>query len=352
MKILHHATRGSSARGGRQAISEQIRVGMVRVDAKAYWFAPVMDACAALKLRAASNANYFLHYGADPNHMASMAVPGFSIDRIWDPDRSRAETFAKVMKGKPKVCRQVEDVGEDVDLIFINAAGSDGSQHLTLASSFLKAGLAVYVDSLLAGTLADAQAMVNLAKTHRAPLMSSSLLNFVPEVPALRAQIEGLGGARAGYVRGKLGQSKEGVDGLIHSLTLAQAVFGMGVEWVRSVGARPFEYLVLHYPNGLELIISNHIFSGPGPGGSYGLYCDAYTCSCFPRQGDVRSARIDAASNLRANVPLLEAVRDLVIKRKPRITLESTLELIQTIEAARHSHVENRAAGLAEVAIL
>jgi len=333
-----------------QATTNKIRVGMIRVENHAYWFAPLMDDCDMLKLREVTpsvHMNFAYPYSPDSNVVP--AVREFSIERIWDYDPARAQTFSSVFHGKPKVCQRFEEVGEDVDLVFINSCGSDGSEHLKFASPFLEKGQTVFVDKPMAFSYQQAREMINLSREHRAPMMSSSLLNFTPEGEALREETKRLGGARAGYVRGCAGwETREGLEGLIHGLTLIQNVFGAGAHSVRSSGNVLFEYMVIYYPDGREVVLNNHGFSH-GRGHAFGLYCDVYTASYFPHGGDVRSRRIGNTSFLYSSVKLLRAVRDLTRTGKAAISLESTLELIQTIDAARIAHATGRQVSLSEI---
>ena len=332
-------------------IGNKIRVGMIRVDNHALWFGPLMDDCDPLRLREVTPAvHHCLTYPYTPDKIHAPAVREFSITRIWDANPAEARRFSYAMGDKPKICAHMEEAGEDVDLIFINSCGSDGSEHLKFSSPFLKKGMTVFVDKPMAFTYREAARMTELSREYRAPLMSSSLLNFVPEIETIRPRVEQLGGAPAGYVRGYAGwQTEEGLEGLIHGLTFTQAVFGRGVEAVRSTGNVLFEYMVLYYGDGREVLLNNHGFHNDR-GHAHSMYCDAYTGGFFPHGGNVRSDRIENTSFLYANVKLLEAVRDLARTGAARIPLESTLELIRTIDAARIAHREGRVAKLSEVA--
>lgn len=326
----------------------RVRVGMIKVDPHSYFFAPRMEpaACDGVKLaHACPPAHRHVTHIYDLHPVTQGIVPRFSIDRIWDADPRKAQQFSEVFNGKPKVCGRFEEVGEDVDLVFINCCSDFGHEHLVWARPFLTAGLPVFVDKPFAFTLSDAREMVALSLAHRAPMLSASLLLLAPEAEVMRLQIKQLGGAIGGAVRGCPGwPNADGINGIIHSLSLTQAVFGEGVEAVAVYGKNLFEIMVLRYSDGREVLVNNQQFSN-----GYALYADAYTAHLYPNHGNVRSPRIDNASYNRAVVPLLEAVADLAVTGRPLVSHESTLELIATLEAGRKAYATGKMTPLAEV---
>ena len=62
--------------------------------------------------------------------MAFPMVPGFEITKLWDEDRREAEKMAKIYYNKPRICDTIEEVSDDVDLVFIADCSGDGSDKL------------------------------------------------------------------------------------------------------------------------------------------------------------------------------------------------------------------------------
>jgi predicted dehydrogenase len=90
---------------------------------------------------------------------------------------------------KEKFTQQLRDMGveivdsipkllEKVDVILLESV--DGRIHLQEAREIFKAGKPVFIDKPLAGTLAEAIAIVELAKKHNVPFFSSSSSRFGP----------------------------------------------------------------------------------------------------------------------------------------------------------------------------
>jgi UDP-2-acetamido-3-amino-2,3-dideoxy-glucuronate N-acetyltransferase len=62
--------------------------------------------------------------------------------------------------------------------------------HYTLGKQLLEAGIPLYVEKPLATTLADAQALVNLAATNQVPLMVGHLLLYHPAINRIKSLID------------------------------------------------------------------------------------------------------------------------------------------------------------------
>jgi len=74
---------------------------------------------------------------------------------------------------------------EKVDCVLLET--NDGRPHLEQVLPVLKAGKPCFIDKPIAGSLADAIAIFELAKHYKTPIFSSSSLRFVPGAQAIRA---------------------------------------------------------------------------------------------------------------------------------------------------------------------
>ncbi|MBB5789068.1 Gfo/Idh/MocA family oxidoreductase [Jiangella mangrovi] len=97
------------------------------------------------------------------NRELAAAAPGSAIDLVDD---------AAALLGR-------------VDAVLV--CTRDGRGHLAEATPFIEAGLPVFVDKPLAGSAADATAIVAAAQQHGVPLYSGSALRFVPAMDELTA---------------------------------------------------------------------------------------------------------------------------------------------------------------------
>ncbi len=84
-----------------------------------------------------------------------------------------------------------EDLIGKVDAVMVES--QQGGKHRDHALRFLAAGLPVYVDKPFAGSLAEADAILEAAERAGRPVMSCSALRYDPTVAAARAACETLG---------------------------------------------------------------------------------------------------------------------------------------------------------------
>ena len=239
---------------------DKIRIGMCHCDVHAAWygllFAPADE-------QACFECNPSCHYYYYYRHALKLdLLPGFELTKVWDEDREKAEKLAKVFLNKPHVCGSLEEASDDVDLVFVADCSREGEYHLEYATPGLKKGVATFVDKPFAYTLADAREIVRLAEANNTPVMSSSLLRQNPYGEYFRNRFVEIGPVGEGFVKG---YGLSGLGGTIHGLSLAQQIFGEGVEWVEcTTGQMPVELVRTHYapnrpdiaPDGLDVTAS------------------------------------------------------------------------------------------------
>lgn len=98
----------------------------------------------------------------------------------------------KALAGTGGIDRIVDEPAELLGLVdAVVITDRHGGLHRAHALPFLSAGLPVFVDKPLACTVADAQAIIDAAVAHDAPLTSSSALRWVPDTDALAAALDG-----------------------------------------------------------------------------------------------------------------------------------------------------------------
>lgn len=313
---------------------KKIRVGLIRCDLHAYWYAAFFAKHDPLLFREYQPCCHWLFYGSywdEPTKLSIPTVSGFELVKLWDYDRKNAEDMAKIFLNKPEVCNNVDEIYKDIDLLFIADCFSEGQDHLELAAPAFKKGIPTFVDKPFASTLKDAQEMVNLARKHNAPLMSSSLLRLSPHADRFRNRFEEIAPVVLGIVRGAVGKNGT-LAAIIHTISLAQNLFGEGVEWVECMGTRPLEYLRLYYPRsmseGLEvLVINNYVIARH-------LYC-GFRADVYGKTGVIHSPFIDDFAFPYAGERILKMLKQMVKTRKPPISYDSMLELIRIVEAGR-----------------
>ncbi len=334
---------------------EKIRVGMIRCDVHACWygllFAPV-DEEVLFKYFPQNQYYYFYKHKLKLEPLA-----GFELTRIWDGfpphrgiSRSESETLGnaevlhKVFMNKPKICETVEEVSDDVDLVFIADCWEEGTDHLALAAPGLKKGVPTFVDKPFACALTDAREMVRLARENDTPLLSLSLLNANPIGEHFRNRFAEIAPVGMGIVKGV---GTGGLNAIIHGLSLAQNVFGQGVESVECMGTLPLEFVHMHYPksdpelpHGVDVLVISSYLSGP----DCGFRCEAYSA-----KGSIHSPWIDDFQFPRSGQVILRKLKQMVETRRPPVPYESMLELIEIVEAGRKAQTTGKPVRLNDI---
>jgi len=111
------------------------------------------------------------------------AFPGGSPD--IPSSRDRVEGFTKTLReAGVEIVDSIPALIEKVDVVLLESV--DGRPHLEQARPVIAARKPLFIDKPLAGSLADAVAIAELAKRNDVPWFSSSALRFAPGVAAMR----------------------------------------------------------------------------------------------------------------------------------------------------------------------
>ncbi len=284
------------------------------------------------------NHHFFASMG-DPGKWIIPRLRGIKLVKVYDrPGGSRwAAKFAEIFTDRPRVCTELEEATEDVDAAFIACCDLDGSDHLKLAAPFLSRGIPTFVDKPFAATLKDAKAMIALAKKHRTPLMSASLLSYTDQVDWLLRRKDEIGPWCLGLVKGYNGWgSKSGLEGITHGVALALATFGYGVEWVQSMGSLPQEFMLLHYADGRQMMVMNT--AGEVGGGYFTVQVWGRSSAAnTPVANDLISEPIGDPEFLSATAKIVKTFKKMVRTRTPPIPYEHILDWVRVTEAGRRS---------------
>ncbi len=328
----------------------------MRCDTHGLYYAPLMDKHDPLLLRDPSGLGctdrgdswmsggaYFYHYTkySNPALMTVPFVKGFRITKVWDPDWDAAEIMSKIFYSKPQVCDRPEEASEDVDMVFIADCNGDGSDHRKLAEPGLRKGVPTFVDKPFAYDVKDAVAMVKLARKRKTPLLSLSILRTLPHFTRFRARFAEVGELCFGTVE----NGGPGLAGQIHAISLAQHLFGAGVESVDSMGKEPLHYMRLEYGGRkgrpVHGVTVNCVI-GPTP------HC-AFYASAYGPEGAVHSPPIGDYQFPWGAARNLELARQMVLTGKPVVAYEEMIENVAVATAARRAHKLGRAVRLSEV---
>ena len=340
-----------------------------RLECHSWHYAPFMDDCDPTTLRE-HNPNIYWWF-TDGGHFDELSrierIEGFTITKIWDiQGRERSELFARLLRDRPQVCENLEETWTDVDAVFINDGGGDGSLHLEYVTPFLERGIPAFVDKPFACDYADARAMITCAEKTGTPLMSCSILSHVNEIEYFRSRWCEIPPPGLGVVKG-VGPS---LGGIIHGLSLAQGIFGTGVDWVECLGTpppealslrlndvkkygpfaagdMPLEVIMLHYPDQRQVMVLNTRYDR----------FDWFSCEVWgmtkrtnpPPRMHLRSLEIGDTEYIGGSVNIIKLYKQMLDTRKPPIPYHVPLELIAIVEAARLAQKEHRRVALREI---
>ena len=334
---------------------KKIRLGLVRADTHGYYYGMMLEDSDPLLL--AKN-NYVVHHYAsniyDPSKLTVPRVPGFEITKVYDYKPENAAAFSETFRGKPLVCRSLEETAEGIDAVFIADCDGGGGDHLELAAPFLKKRIPAFVDKPFAFPLADALEIVRLAKDNRTPLFNASILTYVPaadhfksrfqeilhaywpvpaEVPAQPLSlgvVKGVGGAFSQELMGKAVQGgiEKRLAYIIHGIALGLNLFGKGVEWVEAMGRLPLEYLHIHLLNGIDVVVLNAAID------VFPESCSFYA-SAYSKFGAVHSNPIGDPEFLGGAEKILGLFKEMVLTGKPPADYDDFIEPIAVVKAGQ-----------------
>lgn len=337
---------------------KKIRLGIVRCsDIHGYYFGVMLQKCDPLLLQ---KYYYAVHHYAsniyNPEKITFPFVDGFEISKVWDYDLERTKKFSKVFFEKPQICKNLEELTEDIDAIFISNGERDGSDHLELSAPFIKKGIPTFIDKPFAATVADAKKIVSLAEKNNTLIFNASILSYVPAAAHFRARfqeidhtyypvpdekpsvpiglgvIKGVGGSFSQELAGKgvgaKGDLSQRMAYLIHGVALSLNLFGNGVEYVRCMGDQPLENIKLHLKSGRDVVIINtstEIFPEA---------CNFYA-SAYSKYGAVHSNPIGDYQFIGGGEIILKIFKEMIKTGKAPVPYKNFIEQIAIIEATK-----------------
>ena len=320
--------------------TKRVRVGIIRCDTHAFWYAPLFEKPDPARYRKAHRGCHYYHYRwDDPAKLRVGAVPGMTIAKVYDEeDRRKAERLAELYHGRPEVCDSYEQVSRDVDLVYIADCGYEGKDHLRFAEPGLRRGVPHFVDKPFAFTLEDARKMVELARKGKTAVMCASLLGRSPFLERFRIRLKDI--APVGFLSITCGGPS--LASVFHAVSMVQSIMGEGCEWVESMGPQPYYVFRLHYPGpagGADAVIFTARKSPPA--GEFtaatSRHC-GYFATAYGAGGFAQSPRVDDYLFPYSGVRIVRMAKRMARAKKPPIPYESMLELMEMIEAARLAH--------------
>ncbi len=261
----------------------------------------------------------------DPKAAADIA--GFRVVAVYpkgSPDiessTSRVPKYTEeIRKLGVRIVDDLDELVGQADAILLET--NDGRPHLEQIIPALKAGLPVFVDKPIAGSLTDAVAMFELGKHFKTPLFCSSSLRFSDGPQALRAGSAGKILGCSTYSPCSLEKTHPDLFWYgIHGVEMLFTVMGTGCESVTRASSKDFELVTGTWNDGRL-----GTFRGIRSGSS------GYGGTAFGEKGIVPVGKYDGYR------PLVVEIVKFFRTREVPVTAKETLEIYAFMEAADES---------------
>jgi predicted dehydrogenase len=248
------------------------------------------------------------------------AYPGGSPDLPTSRDRVAGYTKQLREEFGVEIVESIDKLLEKVDVVLIESV--DGRPHLEQVKPVLKARKPVFIDKPVAGSLADALQIYDLAKEHNVPVFSSSSLRFSPGVFGMRNDPK-VGEVLGCDAYGPCALEEHHPDLFwygIHGVETLFTIMGPGCESVTRVQTKDTEFV-----------------TGKWKGGRIGTFRGlragktGYGATVFGTKG------IAPSGSYAGYDPLVVEICKFFRTGKPPVSAEETIEIFAFMEAADES---------------
>ena len=248
-------------------------------------------------------------------------VAGYPGGTDIPASRDRVKGFTEQLRGMGiEIFDSIPKLLETVDVVLLESV--DGRIHLQEAIPVIKAGKPLFIDKPVAGSLADAIVIYELAKKHNVPCFSSSSVRFAPGIQELLKN-EKLGTIEGAGTWGPC-TYQEGTPDMffygIHGIEPLYALMGTGCETVARIQSKDTD-----------------LVSGVWKDGRIGTYRGIrknkaeFGAVAFGSKGIVQTGREGGYEELCAEVGRFFKTG------KPPVRAEETIEIFAFMEAADES---------------
>jgi predicted dehydrogenase len=248
------------------------------------------------------------------------AYPGGSPDVTASRDRLQGFTQTLRDRYRVEIVSSIDALLRKVDVVLLESV--DGRPHLEQVRPVLQAHKPVFIDKPVAGSLADAVRLYQVAKETGTPCFSSSALRFGPGVQAVRRD------PQVGRVLGCAAYSPCTLEGHhpdlfwygVHGVEVLFTVMGPGCESAARVQTRDTELVTGTWKDG-RVGTYRGLRSGK----------QGYGALVFGTRGIV------AVRESGSYEPLVAEIVQFFRTGKPPVSPEETLEIYAFMEAAQES---------------
>jgi hypothetical protein len=258
----------------------------------------------------------------DSELAAVKVVAGYPGGTDIPASRDRVGKFTHTIRGmNVEIVDTIPKLLEKVDVVLLESV--DGRIHLQEAVPVIKAGKPLWIDKPVAGSLADAIVIYELAKKHKVPVFSASSARFSPGIDAV-LQSDDVGPVLGASTWGPCSYSPGTPDMFfygIHGIEPLFKIMGSGCETVSRVAA-PTADVVTGVWNDGRVGIYRGIRRGPSTPGAV-VYGTKAVVQPEKGGGGYEALCVEIARFFKTG--------------KPAVTAEETIEIFTFMEAADES---------------
>ena len=121
------------------------------------------------------SAEMFRKYTRNPKcGFDQLPFPDTKITHYYDADQSVIAPYLEAFPGV-KAAKSLEEMAKEVDAVWLGDASGFGEDHVDLIAPALERGLPTFCDKPIGGSVAGTKKILEFARKHKAPIMSSSL---------------------------------------------------------------------------------------------------------------------------------------------------------------------------------
>lgn len=139
------------------------------------YFAPEVNLDAIKKYLDSGRIEMFNKYTRNPKMtFGRLPFNDVRISHYYEADPEIAKLFCEAYPGV-QVARSLEEMANEVDAVWLGDASGYGEDHFDLIAPALAKGLPTFCDKPIGASVAGTKKILEFARQHKAPLMSSSL---------------------------------------------------------------------------------------------------------------------------------------------------------------------------------
>lgn len=141
----------------------------------AQYFHPEINMAAIRRYQDPGSIRMFERYLRNPRYnFDQLPFPDTRITHVYSNPADGLTNFIEAFPGV-RLARSLDELVESVDAVWLGDASGNGNDHFDLVAPALRRGLPTFCDKPAGHTPAETKRILDLARAHRAPLMSSSL---------------------------------------------------------------------------------------------------------------------------------------------------------------------------------